>query len=52
MNPIMFQPPYQEKAPCVVNAVCRLGQVIERIKLKNHVVEVARDMPTVRIYRG
>jgi hypothetical protein len=37
----MFQPAYQLKAPWVVKAICRLGQVIERMKLKNQVVAVA-----------
>lgn len=40
-KPTMFQPAYQLKAPWVVKAICRLGQVIERIKLKNQVVAVA-----------
>ena len=45
---MMFQPAYQEKAPCVVKAAWREGHVMERMKLKNQVVEVARDMPSVR----
>ena len=51
-KPTMFHPAYHEKAPVAVNAVWREGQVIERTKLKNQVVAVAKLIPKGRIYSG
>jgi hypothetical protein len=51
-NPTMFQPAYQENAPCGLNACSSDGQVTDRIKLKNQVVAVASDIPIGRMYRG
>lgn len=41
----MFQAAYQQKARMLVKAHCRLGHVMERTPLKNHVVAVAKLMP-------
>jgi hypothetical protein len=51
-KPTMFQQAYQLKAPWGLNASSSDGQVTDRIKLKNHVVAVASDMPMGRMYSG
>ncbi|KAH3669613.1 hypothetical protein OGATHE_002425 [Ogataea polymorpha] len=42
----MFQPAYQPKAPCALNAFSIDGHVKDRMKLKNQQVAVAKDIVT------
>jgi hypothetical protein len=51
-QPTTFQAPYHAKPPAVVKRDDKDGHVIARIKLKNHVVAVARDMPYDLTYSG
>lgn len=48
-NPMIFQPAYQPKAPCGENACNKDGHVTLSMKLKNHVVAVASDIPMGRM---
>lgn len=51
-HPTIFHAAYHPNAPCGLNALRILGHVIASTALKNHVVAVARLMPSVRIYSG
>lgn len=46
------QAAYHMKAPSGVKASLSAGQVKARMKLNPHVVAVAKDIPTSRMYNG